>query len=99
MGNCPHHPLLLVDDDIRQKEGFKNVSLGNVLASHSSNDKITFIADEYQVRITYNYRMKSAYYKIKDIQLTFFGVGNWPFFFFQIHKNVFRNKLINLLNM
>lgn len=32
-------------DDIRQNEGFKNVSLGNVLSAKVSNEKIPFIAD------------------------------------------------------
>jgi len=33
-------------DDIRQNEGFKNVSLGNVLSTYPSNQKVTFLAKE-----------------------------------------------------
>jgi len=35
-------------DDIRQNEGFKNVSLGNVLRSRSIGEKASFIRDEDQ---------------------------------------------------
>lgn len=33
-------------DDIRQNEGFKNVSLGNVMSAKAPNEKIPFIRDE-----------------------------------------------------
>ncbi|PQE06369.1 putative dipeptidylpeptidase III protein [Rutstroemia sp. NJR-2017a WRK4] len=33
-------------DDIRQSEGFKNVSLGNVISAKAPNEKIPFIRDE-----------------------------------------------------
>ena len=37
------------DDDIRQNEGFKNVSLGNVISSAGQDKRVTFLLPEGQV--------------------------------------------------
>jgi len=42
-------------DDIRQSEGFKNVSLGNVLSAKAPNEKIPFIKGD-DLKIYQKYR-------------------------------------------
>uniref|UniRef100_A0A1X7SJJ1 Uncharacterized protein n=1 Tax=Amphimedon queenslandica TaxID=400682 RepID=A0A1X7SJJ1_AMPQE len=45
------------DDEIRQNEGFKNVSLGNVLSAASQDKRVTFLTTEDQVNL-FNYNTK-----------------------------------------
>lgn len=44
------HIYFLLDDDIRQNEGFKNVSLGNVLSAAAKDKRVSFVPPEVQVR-------------------------------------------------
>lgn len=43
--------IILSDDAIRQNEGFKNVSLGNVLAGHSTDQVVTFLEKSDMVKL------------------------------------------------
>lgn len=40
---------LFADDDIRQNEGFKNVSLGNVLVAGYNETKVIFLQEKDKV--------------------------------------------------
>lgn len=60
-------------DDIRQTEGFKNVSLGNVLSAKAPNEKIPFIKDEDQ-EVYRKHRDAAFEVQVGLHELT----GKWP---------------------
>ncbi|OTB08846.1 hypothetical protein M426DRAFT_316873 [Hypoxylon sp. CI-4A] len=61
-------------DDIRQTEGFKNVSLGNVLSAKAPNEKIPFI-DEKDLDVYQRYRDGSFEVQVGLHELTGHGCG------------------------
>ncbi|KAK8090103.1 dipeptidyl peptidase 3 [Apiospora hydei] len=61
-------------DDIRQSEGFKNVSLGNVLSAKAPNEKVPFIADK-DLDLYKKYRDASFEVQVGLHELTGHGCG------------------------
>lgn len=70
-------PLILYSpnyDDIRQTEGFKNVSLGNVMSAKAPNEKVPFIRDE-DLEVYQKYRDASFEVQVGLHELTGHGCG------------------------
>ncbi|KAI1383202.1 putative dipeptidylpeptidase III [Hypoxylon trugodes] len=61
-------------DDIRQGEGFKNVSLGNVMGAKSPNEKVPFVAEK-DLGVYRKYRDGSLEVQVGLHELTGHGCG------------------------
>jgi len=82
-------------DDIRQNEGFKNVSLGNVLQAKPSGQKITFLTDADQEHFE-NYKSPSFEVQVGLHELIGHGSGK---LFKEMNDGTFNFDKDNVLHL